>query len=154
MELVAFHDTLTQLFDRHMEALLLLDLERARDLLHRFQREMTAHVIAEEEVILPLYGARTETVPGGTVEIFTAEHRKMLAMIGEFLAAVERLEPEPRGVLELLDREFSFKHLMAHHDNREVNLLYRWMDRITSPSERHALLHRLDELDGRVARPL
>lgn len=151
MQLVSCHQDLASLFERHMEALLLLDLRKAAHLLGRFQHELLSHMNAEEEVMLPLYGVRAGDVLGGGVELYQSEHKKMRDLVAGFVAAVKRLQPEPRDVLELLEQEFAFKQLMQQHDKRETSLLYRWMDRITSKDERTALLRRLDDLDGRGA---
>lgn len=143
-QLLAVHETLDQLFDRHMEALLLLELSRASYLLHRYETELVAHIEAEERVILPVYGARTGAIPGGSVEIFKAEHQKIRSMLAGFTESIKTLEAQPRDVLGLLDKEFTFKHLMDHHDRREANLLYLSMDRITSEEERRDLLRRME----------
>lgn len=147
-ELAACHEVLTDLFVRHQEAVLALDLPRARVLLERFREAFVRHVEAEETIILPVYGGRVGPVPGGSVEIFEAEHRKMRQMLDSLTVDIERLAPVARDVLAFLDREFTFRHLVEHHDKREENLLYRWMDRITTSDERAVLIARFVERNG------
>lgn len=151
-DLVRYHETLFDLFERHQEAALLLDLPGAIRLLEEFKREMARHIDAEEAVILPVYGNRAGPVPGGTLEIFLAEHRKMGQMIESLLDELRRMQPAPRDMIAFLDKEFTFKHLMNHHDKREENLLYRWMDRITTPDERRVLVRRFLEMNGPMPR--
>ena len=47
-------------------------------------------------------------------------------------------------MIELLDRERTFKHLVEHHDAREHDHLYPQLDRLTSAAERDELAERLD----------
>lgn len=152
-ELMSYHEGLFDLFERHQEALLLFDLPLAIRLLEEFQRDMARHIAAEEAVILPVYGNRAGPVPGGTLEIFLAEHRKMKQVIESLLDEARQLQPVPRPMIAFLDREFTFKHLMSHHDKREENLLYRWMDRITTPDERRVLIRRFLEMNGPIPHP-
>jgi hypothetical protein len=61
-------------------------------------------------------------------------HQKLAQMRGEAPAELRR------SVIALIDREFKYKHLSEHHDLRERNVLYPWLNRITSEEERRALL--------------
>lgn len=40
------------------------------------------------------------------------------------------------------DEQTTFKHLLAHHDQREANILYPTLDHVTTEEEREALLAR------------
>jgi len=46
------------------------------------------------------------------------------------------------GILRLLDRQATFKNLMEHHDQRETNILYPALDRVTPETERREILSR------------
>ncbi|NDD28593.1 MAG: hemerythrin domain-containing protein [Proteobacteria bacterium] len=142
-----------RLLERHMEAVLLLDFSRASELLRHFGHEMRRHIEAEETVILPVFGDRAGPVPGCTSDVFLAEHRKMLSMIDDGLAVLSTKSPTPREALTYLDKAFTLKHLVEHHDRREENLLYPWMDRITTSGERGALLRRFIEMNGPLLEP-
>ncbi|MFN7928084.1 MAG: hypothetical protein U0Y68_09075 [Blastocatellia bacterium] len=48
----------------------------------------------------------------------------------------------PRRVLVLLDEEAMYKSLSQHHDQRERNLFFPALDRVTDETERQTLLAR------------
>jgi hemerythrin-like domain-containing protein len=102
-------------------------------------------VRAEEDLLLPVY-RRAGPIPGGAVELFTSEHRKMLEYVEQFKGTLARLQEQPpnlkREVIALLDVQATFKHLVEHHDLREQNILYPTLDRVTGEEERRELLAR------------
>lgn len=145
LELLKLHQELDEIFWCHQEALLSLEIRHAAEVLRGYEEKHLSHMATEEELLIPIYQARTERVPGGPVELFVGEHKKMRAFITEFHAALGRLESEERArlkrsVIGLLDRQFMYKHLVEHHNLREKNILYPWLDRITSEQERARLL--------------
>jgi len=99
----------------------------------------------EEESLIPIYGARIADVPGGAVELFIGEHKKIRGFLAEFRQALKELRKQ-KGValkhraIELLDREGMYKGLLQHHHAREQNALYPWLDLLTSVDERRDLL--------------
>lgn len=130
-------------FLSHQEALLDLDLDSARE---RSEAALREHAGAEEEHLLPVY-ARAGTLPGGAADLFLGEHRKMLGIagrIGDALRTLGAADPGlRRRVLSLFDDEAVLKSLLARHHERERNLLYPTLDRVTTAAERRALLSRL-----------
>jgi iron-sulfur cluster repair protein YtfE (RIC family) len=146
LSLLKVHEHLNELFFLHQEALLHLDIKQARGRLQEFEHELRAHMQDEEEVLLPIY-QRAGRVPGGAVEFFTGEHRKMLELLGRFNETLKQLEGRPpdltRRVIKLFDEEATFKHVVEHHDLREQNILYPTLDRVTTEVERQELLNSL-----------
>ncbi len=146
LSLLDTHREVSELLLSHQEALLELDLVGARERFERFEAALRDHAGGEEELLLPVY-ARAGTVPGGPAELFLGEHRKMLGIAGRIADALRRLEPGDPGlrrrVLSLFDEEAVLKSLLAHHDERERNVLYPTLDRVTTPAERRQLLSRL-----------
>ncbi|MBI2087908.1 MAG: hemerythrin domain-containing protein [Deltaproteobacteria bacterium] len=147
LELLAVHEEADELFLRHQEALLSLDIQSAMSILGRYEGKLLAHMRDEEALLLPVYQARTKDVPGGPLELFLGEHRKMRGFIEEFHATLAQLCAQDgstlkRSVIGLLDRQCMYKHLVEHHNLREKNILYPWLDRITSEEERAELLVR------------
>jgi hemerythrin-like domain-containing protein len=150
LQLLDHHKELDEMFLLHQEALLYLDLDRAVEILWEYEAKLLAHMKAEEELLLPIYQERAGRVPGGPVELFLGEHKKMRAFLQEFHKAIVQMQAEEsarlrRSVLALLDRQFMYKHLVEHHDLREKNILYPWLDRITSDEERARLLKKCGE---------
>ena len=145
LALLRVHERLNELFLRHQEALLEQDIARARERLAVYEQELLAHMRPEEDILLPVY-ARAGAIPGGPIELFLGEHRKMREFLERFRMALAELEAHPadrrRRILRLFDEQTMFKHLVEHHDLRERNILYPTLDRITTEAERRELLRR------------
>jgi hemerythrin-like domain-containing protein len=145
LSLLRIHERLRERFLLHQERLLARDLPGAREQLRDFEDGLVAHIEAEEALLLPVY-ARAGAIPGGPAVLFTGEHRKMREFVERFRRMLDWVEENPpeqvRGILRTFDEQASFKHLLAHHDQREANILYPALDRVTSEEEREALLAR------------
>ena len=144
--LLETHTILRELFVQHQEALLDLDLPHALERLEEFERRLQHHIWEEESVLLPIY-ERAGAIPGGPPVLFTGEHQRMREFLAHFKHALSSLATHPagelkRGILWLLDRQASFKGLMEHHDQRESNLFYPTLDRVTTEAERREILTR------------
>jgi hemerythrin-like domain-containing protein len=145
LSLVSVHEGLNELFLLHQEALLRRDVRLALERLLDYERALLAHMRPEEEILLPVY-ERAGRIPGGPIELFLGEHKKMLAFIARFKATLEQLRGAgsdlDRRIIKLFDEQAMFKHLVEHHDLRERNILYPTLDRITGERERRELLAR------------
>ena len=143
LSLLSLHEHLNELFLAHQEALLKLDVDLALSRLQQFEQELRAHMQVEEGLLLPVY-SRAGQIPGGPIEFFTGEHRKMLEFLARFTEMLQQLKTKPanlpREIIKLFDTEATFKHLMEHHDLREQNILYPTLDKVTSEEEREELL--------------
>jgi hemerythrin-like domain-containing protein len=151
LELVAVHQWLDQLFLAHQTSLLSLELDMARADLNHYQRELHCHIDDEEKRLIPIYEARTNHVPGGAVELFTGEHEKLKNFLVEFDETLQRLRPTndlalKHQIIQLFDRQAIFKGLAEHHHAREQNILFPWLDRVTSTAEKISLLAQCDSL--------
>ncbi len=150
LTLLELHEQLDEMFFRHQEALLLGELDRAVQELKKHEAKLLAHIQNEEDLLLPIYEARTDKIPGGPLELFTGEHKKLKMFLAEFHETLAQMDKRSsskvrRSIVALLDRQFMYKHLSEHHDLRERNVLYPWLDRITSNDERRALLAKCSE---------
>jgi hemerythrin-like domain-containing protein len=145
LELLREHERLQELFLLHQEALLQLNVPLAQGHLQDYVTQMTAHMRAEEELLLPVY-QRAGVIPGGRPEFFTGEHQRMREFLARFVATLGELEREPadlaRRVIKLFDEEAAFKSLREHHDQRERNLFYPTLDLVTTVAERCELVER------------
>ena len=141
LSLLEIHERLNELFLSHQEALLAADMPLAAARLAEYEQQLRAHMNDEEALLLPVY-ERAGRIQGGAVEFFTGEHRKMLEMLARIREQLTRIEgePTPRDRIRLFDEESRYKLLVEHHDQREQNILYPTLDRITDDAERLALL--------------
>lgn len=145
LDFLRLHEKLNEMFLCHQETLLSADVNCAIGILRLYETKLLNHMQEEEQLLLPIYEARTDRIPGGPVELFLGEHKKMRGFISEFHEALCRMRAEGghrlrRSIIALMDRQFMHKHLVEHHDLREKNILYPWLDRITTEEERLALL--------------
>jgi hemerythrin-like domain-containing protein len=143
MSLLKVHEDLKELFLSHQMALLALDIELAHERLLQFRREIEEHMHVEEELQLPVYN-RAGRIPGGPVEFFTGEHKRLLEFLSRFDEQLTQMksssENPAREIIELFDGEAVFKSLLEHHDLREQNIFYPVLDEITTEQERQQLL--------------
>jgi hemerythrin-like domain-containing protein len=143
--LLDVHTALKELFLQHQEALLDGALTPAMERLEEFERGLYRHIQDEEELLLPVYH-RAGKIPGGPPVLFTGEHKRMREFLTDFKQAVTSLLKSPedpkRGILWLLDRQATFKNLMEHHNQREANIFYPALDRVTSNEERLGIFSR------------
>ncbi len=145
LELLRLHKELNEMFFCHQEALLASDVNRAIEILKCYEAKLLSHMRDEEELLIPIYQARAGKIPGGPVELFLGEHKKMRAFLAEFNEGLLRMRAEEgtllrRSIIALMDRQCMYKCLVEHHDHREKNILYPWLDRITSDEERVVLI--------------
>jgi len=120
-----------------------LDLELAAERLRIYERELRAHMQAEEELLMPVY-ERAGKIAGGPPEFFIGEHRRMLEFLARFAATLGELKEESgdpaRRVIRLFDEEAMFKSLCDHHDMREGAIFFPALDRVTDEAERKELI--------------
>lgn len=157
IKLSKVHEWLDGLFLAHQTALLSLDLNEARRCLDFYEANLLLHIKDEEELLIPTYGARASDIPGGAVEFFTGEHKKILGFIAEFHKMLKPLRSQKKlqlkhGIIQLLDREAMYKGLLQHHHAREHNVLYPWLDWLTTEVEREKLLEQCSSLSAYNAR--
>ena len=143
--LAEVHLWLDSLFLDHQLALLSIDLPAASAGLKRYESSLRLHIEDEEGALIPLYEARTDHVPGGAVELFTGEHTKLTGFIAEFHQTLATLSGKANrqvrhDIIKLFDREAICKGLVEHHHSREQNILFPWLDKVTSENERNSLL--------------
>lgn len=145
LKLLKVHEYLDELFLQHQEELLKLDVERALQLLKEYEHELHLHMQLEEELLLPVY-ERAGQIPGGPPIFFTGEHRRMREFVSRFEITLRAMVEDPmnlrRRVIALFDEEATFKSLCQHHDQRERNILYPALDRVSTETELRELTER------------
>ena len=148
------HVRLQEAFARHRDALAEGRLAEARRALDEFARDLRAHMRVEEEVLLPLYGARGAGGPGAGVEQFRSEHEKLLRLLERTDRRLAELEgagaAPPRERVRLLDEEYALRHLLEHHDQRERAAFFPGLDRVIAPAERAEIWRRCAQARARA----
>ena len=139
------HDELTRLMDAHQRALIFRNIDAAVTAITAFRSALRRHIQFENERVLPLYADKGAETPGGTLEIFLAEHRKLRLDIDRLTRVTESLYSSrdlAGDIIALLDEEALFKGLLQHHSTREQNLLFPRLDERTTEDERRLCLGR------------
>jgi hemerythrin-like domain-containing protein len=140
--MMAVHDALDASFFAHQRALLDRDFVRAAAELARYRELLFAHAADEETHVLPRYVAAGGDATDAPAKLFLGEHKNLRAFVDEFVRRVDALRerPDDRALLELLDRQATFKNLMLHHDLRERNMLYPFLAARLADAEQRAIL--------------
>jgi hemerythrin-like domain-containing protein len=124
--MMGLHDDLAQRFFAHQVALLDRDFATALRHLTGYRERLFLHMRDEEASVLPRYEAAGGDATDAPVRLFLGEHGKMRDFVADFerrtAALVQRTSDG--ALLELLDRQATFKNLVLHHDLRERNALY------------------------------
>lgn len=136
------HDEFAQAFFVHQQALLDRDFGRAGRALAAYRTALLAHMHDEESLVLPRYEALGGDATDAPLRLFLGEHKNLRTFLDEFVVRVAALveRPDDRALLELFDRQATYKNLMLHHDLRERNMLYPFLAARLSVEEQAAIL--------------
>ncbi|MCU0865653.1 MAG: hemerythrin domain-containing protein [Planctomycetes bacterium] len=139
--MMGLHDDLAARFFVHQRALLDRDYATAAAELQRYRSALFAHAADEERLVLPRY-EQLGGAPDAPVRLFLGEHENLRRFVDEFVQRTAALceRPDDRVLLELLDRQATFKNLVLHHDLRERNVLYPFLAARLSAAEQGKLL--------------
>lgn len=116
-----FHRRLETAFMQHQHRLVLHDFDAAVDAFADFRKELTAHMEAEDEVLLPAHDEIVQKQWPTTV--YRQEHRKITRLLQRVSERLDRkpaaAADDPQWLIELLDLERKLKHVLEHHEARE-----------------------------------
>jgi hemerythrin-like domain-containing protein len=146
LELLNTHHDIFEVFLEHQEALLHGDFPLALQRLRSYEKKIKRHIREEEELLMPVY-SRAGKVPGGDPQLFIGEHQRIV----EFIDRLKKLLPLKKGrgkkstrqSIEILYQEAMFRWLTEHHDEREKQILYPTLDRVTTAVERDGILRKV-----------
>ncbi|MFZ5896946.1 MAG: hemerythrin domain-containing protein [Myxococcota bacterium] len=157
--LLSIHERLERHFAQHQELLLNRELDQARLVLVGYTRLIQLHMQHEEERLLPIY-LRVEPPRRFPPQLFTGQHQRMrelLEGVNARLSALprERDRLQARAIIELLDYERTYKHLVEHHDGAEQQAFFPALDRLASAAEQSSIaeecLHEWNRLESELA---
>ncbi len=127
--MMGLHDELARTFFAHQVALLDRDFATAARHLAAYREHLFAHAADEEAMVLPRYVELGGDATDAPVKLFLGEHRNLRTFVDDFVVRVRALceRRDDAALLELFDRQATFKNLVLHHDLRERNLLYPFL---------------------------
>jgi hemerythrin superfamily protein len=129
------HEKLDRVFDHLVERTRAGDAAAADETWTEFERELLAHMEAEEKFILPLLD---QSAPADAAHVRN-EHEHIRAMLHEMGISLE-LHTLPA------EKVHSFVQFLREHATKEEASLYPFADRFLSEDQKHGLLERLREI--------
>ncbi len=103
-----------------------------------FERGMQRHIRLEEEIVFPLFEARSGIVDGPTA-VMRDEHRCMRRALSLMRAGIDAEDAD--GYAEALS---FLNSVRPDHDAREESILYPMTDRLLAPRDRARVAARLE----------
>ena len=139
--MMGLHDELGARFFAHQQALLDRDFALAAERLEDYRSRIARHMADEELSILPRYVAAGGDRTDAPSKLFLGEHQKLREFLADFATRLAALQqrPDDRALLELFDRQATYKNLMLHHDLRERNMLYPFLGAQLPVAEQQAI---------------
>jgi len=139
--MMGLHVALDHGFFAHQQALLDRDFARAATALGAYRELLDRHMADEEEHVLPRYQALGGDCTDAPTKLFLGEHGKLRAFLDDFGVRLAGLlqRSDDRALLELFDRQATYKNLMLHHDLRERNMLYPFVSAHVPAAEQHTI---------------
>jgi hemerythrin-like domain-containing protein len=122
-----------------------IDRLRSVVLAHLFAAGMRRHLMAEEEILFPLYGGRLGPA-GGPMPQLEREHRAMLHYVERVLCSAERVldtRGRDEAIEDLLRAQRGLAAIVAEHGDREERCLFPMLDRTLDKAHRDEVLRRL-----------
>lgn len=118
-------------------------MPQAERSLETYVRLLSLHMRHEEELLLPVY-CREQPPQRFPLVLFTGQHQRMrelLANVRQRLAGLaSNARTTTREIIELMDYERTYKHLVEHHDGAERAALFPTLDRLLSADEQRRLI--------------
>ncbi|MBT7950160.1 MAG: hypothetical protein HN764_00920 [Gammaproteobacteria bacterium] len=134
-QIASCHQQLDEIFLLHQEALIQGQLQDASSILKAYNACHTVHMQFEDEVLLPKYASLEEQGKWGAT-LYQQEHHKIHNLYEKIEQGLLWLMEQSlnssqlrRNIINLLDREKSFKGLCEHHQEREESSLLIELDR-------------------------
>jgi iron-sulfur cluster repair protein YtfE (RIC family) len=102
-----------------------------------FETGLEGHIRVEEEVLFPLFEARTG-IEGGPTAVMRQEHREIRQAV-----ALMRKGVDAETALAFEEGLTFLRSVLPDHDAKEEHVLYPTVDRVLAPKERQAVVARL-----------
>lgn len=140
--LEAYHTDLEAVFARHQAAVAERRFAEAFTILKHYRAALETHAQEEEQELFPILHAFAGIPPGGSVEQFKAEHKKLLELLDRVEKKFQEASSDnsPAPLIALIEEEARFKSLFEHHVMREHNVLFPTLDRVLGDAERARVL--------------
>lgn len=133
------HDRLDQLLETYRQ-LKRVDFPRAKQAFKEFKTGLQRHIIWEETILFPLFEQKSGMVDRGPTAVMRAEHREIGRCLEALHDRVRRQDADSdREEQELIQILFA-------HNQKEEQVLYPAIDRLSSAEEKAAAFKTMEEL--------
>ena len=143
--LLTAHEALETVFWHHQELLVLPAPLQALEVLKVYRHLLSVHLEQEERFLFPIF-EREPAHPRWPLVLYAGQHAKLLKLLDRCLTSLERAVPQQgvtrRFVVQLLELETTYKHLLEHHDGAERQGFFPALDEKSTPTERTEVLDR------------
>lgn len=133
------HEVLETVFWHHQELLVLPAPRQALEVLKTYRQLLAVHLEQEEGFLFPIF-QREPAHPRWPLVLYAGQHAKLLKLLDRCLISLERaVEREGvtrRFVIQLLEFETTYKHLLEHHDGAERQGFFPALDAKSTLAER------------------
>lgn len=119
------HDRLDKIFESFQNTNNLPEFEE-------FNRGLRRHIVWEEETLFPLFEEKTGMLNAGPAFVMRQEHMQIKEILDKINSGQNSAELQK----DLL-------HVLTHHNMKEENMLYPWIDNSLSDDERIKVLAKL-----------
>jgi len=131
------HDRLDEIFEG-FKKLKDDDIDAAGKLFLEFKTGLLQHINWEEDILFPIFEQKTGMHDTGPTAVMRIEHghiKNFLEEIGEKVLAgeLEGVDEAETGLLEVL----------GSHNQKEENILYPMIDKLTSEQEKEKVIEKL-----------
>jgi iron-sulfur cluster repair protein YtfE (RIC family) len=133
------HDRLDQLLETYRR-LKRVDFAQAKQAFREFKFGLQRHIIWEETILFPLFEEKTGMRDRGPTAVMRAEHRE----IGQRLEALH--DKVRRQDVDSDREEEALLEALFAHNQKEENILYPAIDRLSSAEEKAAAFKTMEEL--------
>src|SRR5688500_13302888 len=120
--LLTAHETLETVFWHHQELLVLGAPLHALEVLKTYRHLLSLHLEQEERLLFPIF-QREPAHPRWPLVLYAGQHQKLLKLLERCLTSLQRAAGQPganrRFIIQLLELETTYKHLLEHHDGAE-----------------------------------
>lgn len=134
----ADHDRLDELF-RTFQACKRTDRAKAVEAFTTFKAGLIRHIVWEEDLLFPLWEAKTGMSDGGPTAVMRAEHRDITARLDAIADQVAA------GGANSDADEQALTAVLGVHNLKEERVLYPAIDHVATEAERGELFRRIEE---------
>jgi iron-sulfur cluster repair protein YtfE (RIC family) len=133
------HDRLDELFKKY-QSLKNIDITKSKVFFNEFKEGLQRHIRWEEEILFPLFEAKTGMFTNGPTEVMRMEHRA----IEKYLKSINEKVSVANTATE--DEEQMLLQTLGAHNEKEEQILYPMIDRSIMEQERDTVFQTMQKV--------